>query len=196
MQKSASKTSKALSNLMMRAWWIGLLIFLAHPLVGHANVGGSGWETRQIEGREYVSTDSIMHFYQLPKATRSGRTLVLDHPQERRVQMWLAGGGHVCLMNNLKFVFSHPIVQHDGKVWVSKMDVAKLIDPVLRSNFIPNAGAFNTVILDPGHGGRDPGERNRLGTEAFYNLKLAGMTKRKLEARGFRVVMTRSSDRF
>lgn len=116
--------------------------------------------------------------------------------ESSRVEIRLETGGHTCLMNNLKFILSHPIVERNGKVWVSRVDLSKLIDPVLRPSFIPNAGAFNTVILDPGHGGRDPGARNQHGAEAFYNLKLAGMTKRKLEARGFRVVMTRESDRY
>ena len=40
---------------------------------------------------------------------------------------------------------------------VSRVDLAKLIDPVLRPNFIQNAGDFRTVILDPGHGGIDTG---------------------------------------
>ena len=63
------------------------------------------------------------------------------------------------------------------KAYVSRMDLAKLIDPVLRPNFIKNAGDFRTVILDPGHGGKDPGATNSLGTEATYNLKVAGRAK-------------------
>jgi N-acetylmuramoyl-L-alanine amidase len=74
------------------------------------------------------------------------------------------------------------------------MDLAKLIDPVLRPTFIKNAGDFRTVILDPGHGGKDPGATNPLGTEANYNLKTAGQVKNLLVAKGFKVVMTRQSN--
>jgi N-acetylmuramoyl-L-alanine amidase len=82
------------------------------------------------------------------------------------------------------------------KPYVSRMDLAKLIDPVLRPNFIQNAGDFRTVVLDPGHGGKDPGATNSLGTEANYNLKVAGMVKTQLQAQGFKVVMTRDSNQF
>jgi N-acetylmuramoyl-L-alanine amidase len=99
-------------------------------------------------------------------------------------------------MNGVKFVFTHPVTALGDKPYVSRLDLAKLIDPVLRPNFIPNAADFRTVILDPGHGGKDPGAVNSLGTEAFYNLKVAGRTKSLLEAKGFKVVMTRNSDVF
>ncbi|RYD46679.1 MAG: N-acetylmuramoyl-L-alanine amidase, partial [Verrucomicrobiaceae bacterium] len=80
------------------------------------------------------------------------------------------------------------------QVYVSQIDLAKLIDPVLRPNFIQNAGDFRTVVLDPGHGGKDPGATNPFGTEARYNIKVAGLVKKQLEAKGFKVVMTRNSD--
>ncbi len=171
------------------------VLFLIMSMVP-ALASGWGWETRNIEGRDYVSSDSIMRFYNFRNISRSGKTVILENPERPRIELKLEIGGHTCLMNNVKFIFSHPVVEELGKVWVSRVDLSKLIDPVLRPSYIPNAGDFNTVILDPGHGGKDPGATNRIGTEAFYNLKLSGLAKRKLEARGFRVVMTRNSDRF
>jgi N-acetylmuramoyl-L-alanine amidase len=153
----------------------------------------AGWEIAKIDGRDYVSVDSMKRFYSFTKLTRSGNSLVLENP---KVEMHLKIGGYECLMNGVKFVFTHKVTANGDKAYVSRMDLAKLIDPVLRPNFIRNAGDFRTVILDPGHGGKDPGATNPLGTEAMYNLKVAGRTKSLLEARGFRVVMTRTSDRF
>jgi len=173
-----------------------MLLWVALPQPAAASGAGWGWETLKIEDREYVSTQSIMKFYNFRNVTRSGRTLILENPERPRIEVRFEINGHTCLMNNVKFILSHPVTEQNGKIWVSRTDLAKLIDPVLRPNFIRNAGDFNTVILDPGHGGKDPGARNSLGTEAYYNLKLAGLAKRRLEARGFRVIMTRTSDRF
>jgi N-acetylmuramoyl-L-alanine amidase len=53
-----------------------------------------------------------------------------------------------------------------------------------------------TVVLDPGHGGRDPGALGAYGLrEKDVTLRLARALRPRLVARGFRVVLTRDSDR-
>jgi N-acetylmuramoyl-L-alanine amidase len=153
----------------------------------------SGWEIAKIDGRDYVSLESMKRFYNFTKLGRAGNSLVLEN---KKVEMKLTVGGNECLMNGVKFVFTHAVATVGDKPYVSRMDLAKLIDPVLRPNFIKNAADFRTVILDPGHGGKDPGATNSLGTEANYNVKVANRTKALLEAKGFNVVMTRTSDRY
>jgi N-acetylmuramoyl-L-alanine amidase len=165
--------------------------FLTAPVLEAA--APVGWEIAKIEGRDYVSVESIKRFYNFAKLGRSGNSLVLENA---KVEMQLKIGGNECLMNGVKFVFTNPVTAVGDKAYVSRMDLSKLIDPVLRPNFIPNADDFRTVILDPGHGGKDPGATNSLGNEAFYTLKVAGRTKSLLEAKGFRVVLTRRSDQF
>jgi N-acetylmuramoyl-L-alanine amidase len=54
----------------------------------------------------------------------------------------------------------------------------------------------HTVVLDPGHGGRDPGAIGLGGLEEKdVTLRLARALRARLRARGFRVVMTRDDDR-
>ncbi len=53
------------------------------------------------------------------------------------------------------------------------------------------------IILDPGHGGKDPGAIGRYGTkEKNIVLSVALRLKKMLEQNGYTVYMTRSSDRF
>jgi N-acetylmuramoyl-L-alanine amidase len=167
-------------------------VLIAAPAASAQTVT-AGWEIAKIEGRDHVSADSMKRFYGFTKLTRSGTSVVLENA---KVEMRMKIGGHECLMNGVKFVFTHPVTAIGEKAYVSRMDIAKLIDPVLRPSFIKNAGDFRTVILDPGHGGKDPGATNSLGTEAAYNLKLAGKTKALLTAKGYKVVMTRDSNRY
>jgi N-acetylmuramoyl-L-alanine amidase len=152
-----------------------------------------GWDLAKIDGRDYVALESIKQFYNFTKLTRSGASMVLE---TSKLEVKLKVGGNECLMNNVKFILSYPVATLGSKVYVSRIDLAKLIDPVLRPSFIKNAGDFRTIILDPGHGGKDPGATNAYGTEAGYNLKLAGMVKTRLEAQGYRVLMTRESNRY
>lgn len=151
----------------------------------------SGWELAKIEGRDYVSLDSLKRFYGFNKLTRNGNAVVLENA---KVEMKLTVGGNECLMNGVKFVFSNPVTTQGEKPYVSRMDLAKLIDPVLRPNFIKNSGDFRTVILDAGHGGKDPGATNSLGTEAGYNLNVANRVKSMLTQKGYKVVMIRDTN--
>lgn len=57
--------------------------------------------------------------------------------------------------------------------------------------------SINTVVVDPGHGGKDPGAISRRGTkEKDINLKVAKLLKKELEKRGIEVHLTRSQDVF
>ncbi|GAA5124427.1 hypothetical protein GCM10023212_24300 [Luteolibacter yonseiensis] len=168
-----------------------LAVTMLGPVPAAPAPAASKWNITKIDGRSYVSVDDIKSFYNFTKMSRSGATVILENA---KVEMQLKVGGTDCLMNNVKFVFSQTIAAQGDKIYVSQIDLAKLIDPVLRPNFIQNAGDFRTVVLDPGHGGKDPGATNALGTEARYNIKVAEIAKKQLEARGFRVVMTRTTD--
>lgn len=60
----------------------------------------------------------------------------------------------------------------------------------------PLRGNF-TIVLDPGHGGKDVGARGRRGlNEKDINLDIARRVRDKLQAKGINVVMTRSKDIF
>lgn len=53
----------------------------------------------------------------------------------------------------------------------------------------------NTVIIDPGHGGSDPGKVGINGAlEKDVNLSVAKKVKKKLEKKGYEVIMTREKD--
>lgn len=151
------------------------------------------WDLTKIEGRDYVSLESVKNFYRFSKLTRSGRSVVLENP---KVEIRLNVGSQECVMNNVKFILSHNVESSGDKALISRVDLVKLVDPVLRPNYISNAGTFRTVILDAGHGGKDAGATNAYGTESQYTLKVCNMTKELLERQGFRVVMTRRSDNF
>lgn len=55
----------------------------------------------------------------------------------------------------------------------------------------------HTVVVDPGHGGRDPGAIGIGGlNEKDVNLSIAKRLAERLEIRGFKVILTRNEDRF
>ena len=56
---------------------------------------------------------------------------------------------------------------------------------------------FRTVVIDPGHGGHDPGEYPRgVLPEKFWTLQLGLRLQKRLAQGGFHPVLTRTSDVF
>ena len=62
----------------------------------------------------------------------------------------------------------------------------------------PRAKSFKTIVIDPGHGGKDPGARGQRGTEEKdITLKVALKLRDLLSKQpGIRVLMTRDRDEF
>jgi len=62
----------------------------------------------------------------------------------------------------------------------------------------PRTKSFKTIVIDPGHGGKDPGARGQRGTEEKdITLKVALKLRNLLSKQpGVRVLMTRERDQF
>jgi N-acetylmuramoyl-L-alanine amidase len=164
-----------------------LLLFLA---ILPATAEKLVWKVKEHRGDRYVPLSQVKDFYGLSSMTTSGGYITLKNTE---IALKFKAGGQEVLMNNVKFIFSHAVVSL-GTYHLSIIDLKKVIDPVLRPFKIKGAKAFDTVIIDPGHGGRDAGAVNSLGTEAEYNLKVGRLLYDKLKSAGFKVVMTRKSD--
>jgi N-acetylmuramoyl-L-alanine amidase len=157
--------------------------------------GGSmaGWNMVHYQDRDYVTGDSIHRFYRFADHKIDGSTVWFTSPV-----LIMKGqiGSQDLLINNIKFVLSHPIEESNGKILISRLDLCKLIDPVLRPSYINTASVFDTVVVDAGHGGHDSGARGIYGYEKDFALQLAALLKADLEKRGLKVVLTRKDDTF
>ena len=154
---------------------------------------GFEWKLTQYEGRDYLSATDIKNFYEFPRLERIGKHL--EFRSSRLVMRWTSGTDDIYI-NNVKFCLSFPIMERDGKLYVSRIDLSKLIHPIIKPSHIEGAIIFDTVVLDPGHGGEDSGAVGALGAEKNYALDTGFRLKKKLEALGYKVVMTRSTDVF
>ena len=153
--------------------------------------------TRKINGLDYVDLAEV--------AARLGLKFTLTERGKKGVLAGAGGRAEIeadtrdIEINGLRVFLGDPSADADGKLYVSRIDYERCLAPMLR----PGAGGAprpppKLVVLDPGHGGNDPGKTNaRLGVnEKTVALDLARRTKARLEAAGFRVVLTRDDDAF
>lgn len=154
-----------------------------------------GWNPEIINGVQYIPMSEVRTHYKLTRERTEGRQKVYEVPE--KIQIRIQARSQEMFMNNMKFVLSYPVADHPSKgLMVSNMDLHKIIDPVLRPTYIANRRSFNTVVIDPGHGGHDSGTRNRISREADINLSVGKKLRDRLKAMGYQVVMTRDTDNF
>ncbi len=151
------------------------------------------WQVIKINGRDFLSVDNIAKFYGFPNPTIDGRNVELNNGKN---EMQFHIDSREMLINGVRNWLSFPVFVHDGKIVVSRIDLAKTLEPQLRPNMIQKLGRVRTVVLDPGHGGFDKGAISGYGYEKDYALDLARLLRPLLQAKGFRVIMTRESDVF
>ena len=151
------------------------------------------WQVVRIGGRDYLTLENLAQFYGFGAVQRAGKTFLL-HTTGRSLKG--EAGSVEFLINGLKFNLSYPIAEHDNQLCVSRMDLTKVIEPVLRPSRIKNAEKVNTIVLDAGHGGHDNGAPSSYGLEKNYALDVVFRARALLRQAGFNVVLTRSTDVF
>jgi N-acetylmuramoyl-L-alanine amidase len=151
------------------------------------------WTIINYAGRDHVTMRNVADFYDLGGYEEVSNTLTMGAPGRS-----LRGtvGSNELYINGLKFILSYPISEAEGEPIVSRMDLTKVIEPVLRPSRIRDAALIDSVVLDPGHGGYDNGAMSTWGCEKNYALDVAWRAKALLEAQGLTVYMTRSTDEF
>ncbi len=84
------------------------------------------------------------------------------------------------------------------KIFKSKpIKISKTTAKTATSSASKSKNKIKTIVIDPGHGGKDPGAIGRYGLkEKTVVLDIAKRLRRILSARGIKVIMTRSSDKF
>ena len=177
-----------------RAFFLGgfLLAFVTLS-VAVPKAAAFEWEIVSYQGRDYVTKESVHEFYRFQNLRTEGETVWFSAPT---LEMKATEGKQDLYINNVRFVLSYPVIRYNGRTLFSRLDLAKLIDPVLRPSYIHTAKPFHTVVIDPGHGGHDPGSLGVLGKEKDYALKLSHELRNSLIKRGYSVRMTRSTDKF
>jgi N-acetylmuramoyl-L-alanine amidase len=101
-------------------------------------------------------------------------------------------------LNGLRVHLGFPVVETRGRLYISESDFSHTLKPILTPQLSGPPPALRHIVIDAGHGGKDPGARNlSIGLrEKALALDLTRHLKGRLEAAGYRVSLTRNDDRF
>src|SRR3954465_3713139 len=166
----------------------------AKPTASPSPTPNIDWQVIKVGPRDYLSVDNIAKFYGLlGNVDSTGKSVVLNNG---RNQLQVTLDSREAIVNGVRNWLCFPVIAHDNKFLVSRIDLAKTIEPQLRPQMIQRAGKIQTVVLDAGHGGYDKGAASTFGNEKTYTLEVARALRPLLQAKGFKVVMTRETDVF
>ncbi len=142
----------------------------------HYAVYGVGLSAFLVDGGLYKSFDTAIR--------KSGRVLIPEDAGEFVIQSFLRGAV-IRRVSNLLIV-----ERFHGEKTVPE---EKKISPQQPADLV------SFIVIDPGHGGKDPGAVGKAGLkEKNITLKIALYLEKKLKKKlsGVRVLLTRSNDRF
>ena len=127
--------------------------------------------------------DTIKFAVGIPYMTRNGRSMEMAQaPQLDNGHIWIA--------------------EEDAKKISSKVTAETkpaapvVVKPKAPKQEIAGTREVRTIVIDPGHGGKDPGASGKRSQEKDIVLAVAKLLRKNLADEGFNVKLTRSKDVF
>ncbi len=180
--------------LLLVKRWLALVFICASFAFAQTGFAASEWEIIKVSGHDYLTVDNVSRFYGLPAGIAgSGEKIRFETVKD---PLEFVSGSREAMINGARSWLCFPLIEQDGKYLVSRTDVAKTIEPLLRPHRVANIGKVQTIVLDPGHGGYDKGQVSRYGCEKDFALDVARKLRPLLQSKGLRVIMTREGDYF
>ncbi|MFA6320489.1 MAG: N-acetylmuramoyl-L-alanine amidase [Candidatus Omnitrophota bacterium] len=162
-------------------------------------------DVRILNGSEYIPLVKICDFYGFDyKYDTFARTAFI---RKGSTKIILRDGGDRALLNADIVKMDKPATMRGGELFIpisfirNNMGDMVVYRPVVKTPVAAEGAkrfAIKTIVLDPGHGGNDPGAIGRRLhiKEKNLTLQLARKIKSLLEEAGIKVIMTRDSDVF
>ena len=157
-----------------------------------ASAPGPALATRKFGAVDYVALSDVATRLSLKLTwVQRGRKVSLSAPTARAE---LENGSRDISVNGLRVFLGDPVLASGGQLFVSRIDFERCLSPQLRPGFgMPPLPAPKTIVLDPGHGGKDNGTSTH---EKTFALDVARRAQKILAASGLRVALTRDADVF
>ncbi len=149
------------------------------------------YDTEYVSVAEFAAQTGLKRLWLVPqkKLLLANKTLRLELEVDSRDFQ----------LNGRRVFLGEPAVAYRNTLYISRLDRDRLLRPILDPRTIAGpVPALRTIVIDPGHGGKDDGAVNpRLKLkEKEAALDVALRLERLLKAAGYRVLLTRRKDTF
>lgn len=174
----------------LRVLLAGLILLFAPPVVATAQAAAH----IRIEGRDYVRITDWARENNLGIQWIKREEIV--QASNTRMNVRLEVHSPEAQINGIAVRLLFPLAQHVDGIYLSRLDAETTFAPVLSPPKGRGRPSIKTICLDPGHGGKDPGNCVGSNQEKRYTLLLAQELRDQLKHAGFSVSLTRTRDTF
>ena len=151
-------------------------------------------ERVEFLGRDYVRLrDWAMANNFEVRWVKQGQVVELKNHSFRLV---FTADSREAIINGVNVWLSYPIAVRSSMSYIGLLDLQTAVQPVVFPPRNANGIKIRTIALDPGHGGKDPGNRNGSQQEKKFTLLLAQEVREQLKRVGLTGLLTRSTDTF
>ncbi len=153
------------------------------------------WKINDFSGKSYLSLRSLCQFYRLEVKQESSQGLIAE---QQGLRLEFLPTKHEVKFNGMRVELLLPLKQMPLDGWfISRLDFVKIIDPLLRPQYIHQRLRSKHVIIDAALGGSERGnELSDKQTSSAQLLSLGQELGKILQAKGYEVSYTRMQDEF
>jgi len=178
----------------MKAAFASLLLWVLALVPAERGQGAPRIEPTRIAGQKYVR---LMDW---AKANAFEAVWLKQDETMQLTNRWskilVAADSREAQINGVRVWLLYPVVAQGGTLCLAQLDVEATLRPLLSHPRNPPGAKVRRVCLDPGHGGKDPGNEIGSNQEKQYTLLLAKEVRAQLARAGLKVSLTRSTDSF
>ena len=157
--------------------------------------GSFHWYPVQKTFKIVSPKDTIKFALGIPYMTRNGSTIELSQaPELENGHIWITEDDAKKVTS--KVVEAAPVVTEPAKPAETKPATPVVVKPKAPKQEIAGTREVRTIVIDPGHGGKDPGASGKRSQEKDIVLAVAKLLRKNLADEGFNVKLTRSKDVF
>ncbi|XPV76186.1 MAG: N-acetylmuramoyl-L-alanine amidase [Desulfovibrio sp.] len=160
-------------------------------IVNNVSVGDGVLKNIRSAQKDKSTTRVVLDFHDMQEYT----VFALDHPF--RIVIDVFAPGNVAKSTPKKEVKTAKAKEKHLSASSNKAAKRVTGSKNMASDLVEQLGlTIKTIMIDPGHGGKDPGAKGYGIYEKQLNLRAAKYLGKQLQERGFKVYYTRTSDKF
>jgi N-acetylmuramoyl-L-alanine amidase len=168
-----------------------VVVFLFWPFCGV--VAGAAVS---INGVRYIGLESVAERLGMDrKWVQANREIVLYSDWTR---LEFNADDRYFDLNGTRVYLAYPVALRGADLYICESDFEAAVRPILTPQVHRSVPRLYRVVIDPGHGGKDPGARGAAKKlkEKDLALDISRRLQAKLAARGYSVSLTRDGDEF